>query len=139
MKIGELARRTGVNLETIRYYERRGLLPQPPRSSSGYRRFGEDDIQRVGFVKRAQELGFSLREIEELLTLRVAPGVTCDNVRQRAEIKLLDIERKIDDLLAIKKALKRLVSTCAGTGPVTACPILEAFDKNERFHIDVNR
>src|SRR5436309_5094914 len=95
---GQLARRGGVNLESIRFYERQGLLPKPPRTFSGYRVFSEDSVRRIRFVKRAQELGFSLREIKELLALRLEPGTSCADVRRRAEAKLSDIDRKISDL-----------------------------------------
>ena len=79
----ELARQSDVNLETIRYYERKGLLPKPPRSTSGYRQFSRDSVRRVRFIKRAQELGFSLKEIQELLALRIAPGSTRADIRKR--------------------------------------------------------
>src|SRR3989442_8377655 len=88
----ELAKRGGVNLETIRYYERLGLLPKPPRSGSGYRQFSPESVRRVRFIKRAQELGFSLKEIKELLGLRIALGSTRADVRKRAETKVVDIE-----------------------------------------------
>src|SRR5712692_68328 len=103
----ELAKRGGVNLETIRYYERTGLLPKPPRSRSGYRQFTPESVRRVRFIKRAQELGFSLKEIKELLALRIAPGSTRADVRKRAEAKIADIDEKVTHLRAMKKALVR--------------------------------
>lgn len=121
-----LAKQSGVNLETIRYYERAGLLPKPPRSISGYRLFSSDSVRRVRFIKRAQELGFSLREIKELLALRIAPGSTRANVRERAEAKIADIEEKVQHLRAMKKALVRLIESCCGNGPASECPILES-------------
>src|SRR3989449_10809256 len=122
----ELAKRGGVNLETIRYYERQGLLTKPPRSAGGYRLFSPDSVRRVRFIKRAQELGFSLKEIKELLALRIAPGSTRADVRKRAEAKIADIEEKVQHLLAMKKALVRLSETCCGSGPASECPILES-------------
>jgi MerR family mercuric resistance operon transcriptional regulator len=126
LTIGELAKRGGVNLETIRYYERRGLLPKPPRSPSGYRMFSSDSVRRVRFIKRAQELGFSLKEIKELLALRVTPGTTGADVRRRAEAKIADIEEKVQHLRAMKKALTGLTAACCGDGSISECPILES-------------
>src|SRR5919206_4688117 len=130
LTIGELAKRGRVNLETIRYYERQGLLPKPPRSPSGYRLFPSDSVRRVRFIKRAQELGFSLREIKELLTLRTASGATSADVRKRAEAKIADIEGKIETLRAMKKALARLTASCCGEGSVSECPILESLSSD---------
>lgn len=126
LTIGELAKRGGVNLETVRYYERKGLLPAPPRTTSGYRAFPEDAVRRLRFIKRAQELGFSLREIEELLALRVTPGGTMADVRERAAAKVSDIEAKIRTLKSMKKALEGLTATCCGEGAASDCPILES-------------
>lgn len=125
---GELARQSGVNIETVRYYERRGLLPEPLRSRSGYRLFSKDDVRRVRFIRRAQELGFSLKEIEELLALRVEPQSTRADVRRRAEAKMADIDEKVRQLLAMKKSLERLTASCSGRGPLCGCPILESFE-----------
>jgi len=122
----ELAKRGGVNLETIRYDERQGLLPKPPRSQAGYRQFSPDSVRRVRFIKRAQELGFSLKEIKELLALRITPGSTRADVRKRAEAKITDIEEKVQHLRAMKKALVRLTGSCCGNGPATECPILDS-------------
>src|SRR5712692_7190503 len=108
----ELAKRGGVNLETIRYYERQGLLSKPPRSAAGYRLFSPESVRRVRFIKRAQELGFSLKEIKELMALRIAPGSTRADVRKRAEAKIADIEQKAAHLRAMKKALMCLIETC---------------------------
>jgi MerR family mercuric resistance operon transcriptional regulator len=124
--IGEVAKQGGVNLETIRYYERQGLLPKPPRSPSGYRLFPLDSVRRVRFIKRAQELGFSLKEIKELLALRVRPGTTSADVRKRAEAKITDIEEKLQTLRAMKKALTQLTAACCGEGSISECPILES-------------
>ncbi len=128
----ELAKRGGVNLETIRYYERTGLLPKPPRSGVGYRLFSSESVRRVRFIKRAQELGFSLKEIRELLALRIAPGSTRADVRKRAETKIVDIEGKVQHLRAMKKALVRLTESCCGSGPASDCPILESLSLDEK-------
>lgn len=128
LTIGHLAKLARVNVETVRYYQRRGLMPVPPRRDSAYRYYAQDDVARLRFIKRAQELGFSLREISELLSLRVDPQTTCSDVRRRAEAKLVDIEEKIQILQGMKKALGKLVGQCQGRGPTGKCPILEALD-----------
>lgn len=129
----ELAKRGGVNLETIRYYERRGLLPKPPRSQSGYRTFPLDAVRRVRFIKQAQELGFSLKEIQELLALRIAPNTTQADVRERATAKIADIDEKIKRLRAMKEALARLTASCCGQGSVSDCPILESLNSEKEI------
>jgi MerR family transcriptional regulator, copper efflux regulator len=133
MKIGEVADRGGVNLQTIRYYEREGLLPQPPRLPSGYRVYTQPTVRRVRFIKRAQELGFTLAEIRELLSLRVDPERDRSEVRAIAEAKGLDIEEKIRTLSAMKEALVRLTEHCSGHGPASECPILESLDSDEEI------
>lgn len=128
LTIGELARQSGVNLETVRYYERRRLLPKPARSASGYRQFPPELVQRIRFIKHAQALGFTLSEIKELLSLRVDPDTTCAEVRAKAKAKTADIEQKIRSLEGMKKVLERLASRCSGRGPASECPILESLD-----------
>lgn len=125
LKTGDLAKQAGVNVETLRFYERKGLLPRPPRRLSGYREYPVESVRRIRFIKRAQELGFSLKEIQELLALKVRPGVTCVEVREKAEQKVADVRQKIADLKAIEKALHKLTATCSGSGPATDCPILD--------------
>ena len=131
MKIGEVADRGGVNLQTIRYYEREGLLPQPPRLPSGYRIYSEPTVRRLRFIKRAQELGFTLAEIRELLSLRIDHDRDRSEVRAIAEAKVADIEEKIRTLSAMKEALLRLTEHCRGHGPASECPILEGLDSDE--------
>ena len=128
LKIGDVAERGGVNLQTIRYYEREGLLPEPPRLASGYRLFPEAAVRRVRFIKRAQELGFSLAEIRELLSLRENANAGAQDLRERARAKVADIEEKIRTLRAMKKALNALAESCPGCGPLSECPILDALD-----------
>src|SRR5437762_13302989 len=128
---GELAQQGRVNSETIRYHERRGLLPKPPRTPTGYRTFGTDAVRRLRFIKHAQELGFSLKEIKELLALRVDARTSCADVRKRAEAKLADIDQKLRALRAMKRALVRLTTACVGRGPVSACPILESLEAED--------
>jgi Hg(II)-responsive transcriptional regulator len=128
--ISQLAKQANVNLETIRFYERRGLIPEPPRSKNGYRQYSWDAIVRTQFIKRAQSLGFSLREISEIFALRMEPGTTCGDMKVKVKTKIEDIERKIADLEQIREALSDLVSKCTGKGPIGECPILEALYKN---------
>ncbi len=128
LKTGELAKRAGVNVETLRFYEREGLIPEPPRRMSGYREYPAESIQLIRFIKRAQELGFSLREVRELLALRVEAGTTCADVRQKASEKVSEVRQKIADLQAIERALGTLTATCSGEGPLTECPILDCLD-----------
>ena len=124
--IGELARDAGVHVETVRYYERRGLLKQP-RRASGWRRYDEEALRALQFVKRAQELGFSLDEVSQLLSLRSSSSErTCNRVRVRAEAKLADIDAKIRDLTAIRATLEQLARACPNDGPAGQCPILGA-------------
>lgn len=132
LTIGELAKQGGVNLETIRYYERKGLLPKPPRTSSGYRAFPETAVRRIRFIKQAQELGFSLKEINELLALRIAPGSTRACVRKRATAKISDIKEKISRLRSMKRALERLTASCSGDGAAIDCPILESLSSKRK-------
>lgn len=131
LTIGEVAEQAKVHIETLRYYERRGLIERPPRSASNYRLYPEDAVQRVRFIKRAQELGFSLKNIKELLSLRAAPEAECGEIRAHAEAKIKAINEKIDALLAMKNALSTLVAECSGQGPLTECPILESLDTKE--------
>ena len=126
LTIGQLAREAKVNLETVRYYERRGLLAKPPRTHSGYRLFPSEATQRLRFIRHAQDLGFSLTEIRELLALRISPKVSKSEVRKRAQAKILDIEKKITRLESMRASLHKLTISCNGCGPVSECPILES-------------
>ena len=128
LKIGEVAERSGVNLQTILYYERQKLLPEPQRLPSGYRMFPEQTVSRIRFIKRAQELGFSLAEIGDLLSIQVDPNKECAKVKRLAEAKLADIEEKIRTLKAMKHVLSELTKLCPGQGPSSECPILESID-----------
>ena len=129
LTIGQVAKSARVNVETVRYYERRGLLPEPPRRPSGYRSYTPDVVRRIQFIRHAQQLGFSLEEVGNLLRLRVDPETSCREVRQRADAKIADIERKIDDLRNMRQALATLAETCSGDGPISECPFLDALDE----------
>lgn len=123
---GQLAQEAGVNVETLRFYERRGLLPSPPRRPSGYREYPPEAVDLVRFIQRAQSLGFSLQEIRELLTLREVPRATCGDVVRLAEHKVAEIESKIHSLKSMKSALRKLLKDCTGRAPTTRCPIIES-------------
>lgn len=129
LTIGRLAKEARVNLETVRYYERRGLIPKPPRSLSGYRLYPVEAARRLRFIQRAKELGFSLREIKELLSLRVSPRTIRAEIRRTAEAKITDIQTKIQSLERMEKSLRKLTKACGGSGPVSECPILESLDR----------
>lgn len=134
MTIGEMAKDAGVGVETVRFYERQGLLPEPPRRSSGYRQYSPEALRRLQFIRRTKELGFSLEEIRELLELRVNPRTSCAEVKRRAEGKVADIEGKMAELQRMRKALGRLASSCSGKGPSSACPILDAMEGKRGAH-----
>jgi MerR family transcriptional regulator, copper efflux regulator len=124
MTVGALAKQAGVKIDTIRYYERRGLLLTPPRTNSGYRTFTPASIDRLRFIKEAQALGFTLTEVNQLLALRLSPGVTCTDVRERAQAKVAEIEQKIQSLRTMKQALQHVVSACVADGPARKCSFL---------------
>ena len=128
MTIGQVARSAGASVETIRFYEREGLLERPARSASGYRKYAPEAVARLRLIRQAKDLGFSLNEIKELLALRVAPGKSCSDVRARAERKIADIDQRIAALKRMKAALARLAAACSGRGPTSECPILEALE-----------
>ena len=135
LTIGKLANAAQVNVQTVRYYERQGLLPEPTRRESGYRQYSQDDVKQLRFIKRAQELGFSLREIKELLALRVDSDTVCKDVWGRAAAKAQDIEQKIASLQEIKQALEELMSHCNTEVATRECIFLEILDsEDELFH-----
>jgi len=136
MTIGKVAETAGVNVQTIRFYERKGLLPRPRRSSAGYRLYDADSVERIRFVRHAQEIGFSLREIGELLALRIDAVTTCDDVRKRADAKRAEVEDRIRKLENMRDVLVRLASHCAAGKALSDCPILEALDE-EQFSLNI--
>lgn len=129
LTIGQLARETGVNIETIRYYERRGLIPEPPRRESGYREYTFKYAERICFIKRAQNLGFTLKEISELLAVADGNSV-CKDIRKFAEDKVKDIEVRIHDLQKIKTVLNDLIKKCLGKRKISECPIIESLTQH---------
>jgi Hg(II)-responsive transcriptional regulator len=131
LTIGELAGAVGVNVQTVRYYERRGLLPKPKRRASGYREYTASDVGRLEFIRRAQALGFTLSEIEQLLALRVDPRTTPEDVHRAVEEKIEAVEAKISDLSRIASALRKMAAACHTHGPLGDCPFLEALESED--------
>jgi len=123
--IGKAAMKAGVGVETIRFYERKGLIEQPPKPlDTGFRVYPEETVQRIRFIRQAQEIGFSLRKIDELLSLRADPAADCAHVRERAAAKLEEVERKIEQLGRIRSALNELIAACPGRGALRECSIM---------------
>lgn len=125
---GEVADRADVNIQTVRYYERRGLLPEPPRSRGGFRQYSPEYVDRIRFIKRAQDLGFTLEEASVLLGLELTPDADRAEVRAVAEDKIEEVEEKIRDLQRIRDTLGELVEACEGHGSTDECPILHAIE-----------
>jgi len=134
--IGQVASQAGVGVETIRFYEREGLISQPSRRASGYRRYDAGTVARLQFIRRAKELGFTLKEIATLLSLRHDPETTSADVKREAERKIVDIDAKIRTLQRMKRALRKLTDTCPGHGPTSDCPILEALERRDRKPVE---
>lgn len=127
---GELAKRCQVNFETVRYYEREGLISKPARTASNYRIYGQETVRRIRFIKRGQELGFTLNEIKELLSLPAQPEARCADVQRRAKAKIANIDDKIRSLKAMRRALSKLLTRCTGRGGLSECPILDALEED---------
>jgi MerR family mercuric resistance operon transcriptional regulator len=128
MRTGELAAHAGVNVRTVRFYERRGILPKPGRTSSGYRVYSTEAVRLIRFIKRAQELGFTLDELEELLRLRSDRRASCSAVKAAGEAKMTAVDAKIGSLKAMKRALAVLLASCDRNDRDRECPILEALE-----------
>ncbi len=132
LTIGLVARRADVGVETVRFYERQGLIEEPPRRPSGYREYDDEVVSRLGFIRRAKELGFTFKEIKELLSLRRDPSTPAADVKRRAEAKIADIESKIRTLQKMKEALGKLTSACRGHTASAECPLLHALDREQK-------
>lgn len=133
LKIGELAKATGLSSDTIRFYESKGLLAPSHRTESGYRQFSSTDVQRLQFIQRAKSVGFTLDEIGELLALKLQPqGHTCEEVKQRTEQKLVTVNEKISELMRIRASLEMLSAACeGGNESAKNCTILRLLDSSE--------
>ena len=125
MRTSEVAAQAHVNTQTLRYYERRGLLSEPARTPSGYRDYSDDAVRVVRFVKRAQQLGFTLDDIEGLLHLAGGGPDSCDEARAMARSRIDDLQQRIDELAGMRDALTRLIETCGGSRAQRECPILQ--------------
>ena len=134
MTIGKAARAAGVGVETIRFYERNGLIEQPPKPARGFRVYPEETVRRVRFIRQGQELGFSLRQIAELLSLKADPATDCSDVRRRAQAKLDEVDEKLATLTGIRAALEELIAACPGRGALRACSIMEALEGADGTH-----
>ena len=135
LSIGQVARRAGVGVETVRFYEREGLVEEPPRRASGYRQYSEEVVTRLRFIKRAQQLGFSLKEISELLLLRVDGQTSCEEVKGRTEAKIAEVERNMVELQRMRQALLQVQSLCTGQGPTGRCPMLDALNQQDTLDL----
>jgi MerR family transcriptional regulator, copper efflux regulator len=131
LSIGTVAERAGVGIDTIRYYEREGLMPPPQRRASGYRIYDQAAIQRLQFIRRAKDLGFTLEEIGELLALSADRERGVEGVRQRAEARLQAVEQRLRELRRVQRGLKQLIEACPGHGDLAGCPILRALSGNQ--------
>jgi Hg(II)-responsive transcriptional regulator len=131
MRTGQLAARAGVNIQTVRFYERRGILPKPERTTSGYRVYSPEAVRLIRFIKRAQDLGFTLDEVEDLLRLRNNRRASCARVKSAGQAKMTAVEAKIAGLQAMKRALTVLLASCERNDRERACPILEALEAPE--------
>ena len=129
--IGEVARRAAISIDTVRYYERRHLLPAPARRASGYRQYGDEDVQRLRFIRRANALGFALEDIRSLLDLSIDHERGVHGLRARTEAKLADIDARIAQLQKMRRGLRQLVADCPGSGALDHCPILAALGGKE--------
>ena len=132
MKIGEVARASGLGIHAVRFYEREGLIDEPARRASGYREYEPEAILSLRFIRRAKQLGFSLKEISELLSLEADPRAGAADVKQLAEAKLDDIESRIRALQRMRRALRRVTAGCPGTGPTSRCSILGTLNRAEK-------
>ena len=131
LSIGKVAARTGCNIETIRFYEKQGLLPPPGRTEGGHRLYTTEMVGRLVFVRRCRELGFSMAEIGQLLSLVDGDQVSCERVKDIADLHLVDIRSKIADLRKMERTLRDLSSQCSGDD-VPQCPIIEVLQQTRR-------
>ena len=133
LQIGKVAKQSSVGVETVRFYENKGLIAAPKRNASGYRQYSESVVKQIQFIQHAKSLGFSLREVRELIALRGERGARCKGIKETAIAKIADIQQKIDSLEKMKMALQPLVDQCRASGPISDCPILGALDNDNNL------
>ena len=134
LTIGKLAKQVGIGIETVRFYERQGLIEEPPRTDSNYRIYPEDEVKRLQFIKRAKDLGFTLKEIKELIELQNDPDASKADFKNRTKDKIENIKIRIRDLTRVQTALEHLAGSCSGHGSLSDCPILEALTGDNHDH-----
>ena len=130
LRIGQVAKKSRVGVETVRFYESEGLIELPERNVSGYRQFSESVIKQIQFIQHAKKLGFSLKEVRELIKLKSTRNSRCNIIKATASSKIADIQEKIDALEQMKMALQPLVAQCKSSDPISDCPILNALDED---------
>jgi len=128
LRIGQVAAEASVNIETVRYYERTGMLAVPARTDTGYRQYDAEAVRRIRFIKHAQALGFSLKEIRDLLALRVRHGAACGAIERQTRKKIALIDDKLRELTALRRTLKGLVASCEARETTAECPVLEILE-----------
>lgn len=133
LNIGQVAKQTGVTVETLRFYEKQGLVETPQRSDAGYRLYPPETVKRIRFIQHAKDVGFTLKDIGELLALRREPGTSCTDIKLRTTQKIEEVDKKIEDLQRIRDALARMILKCSGRGALSECPILAELELNEEY------
>lgn len=136
LKIGQVAAEASVNVQTVRYYERVGMLPEPPRTAGGYRQYDADAVKRIRFIKHAQALGFSLKEIRELLALRIRHGAACGTVERKARRKIALIDDKLRELTRLRRTMDGLVASCHSRKTTAECPVLEILEQDDAVALE---
>ncbi len=132
MRISQIARSAGVGVETVRFYERKKLIEQPHKpASGGFRAYPVEVATQIRFIRRAQNLGFSLKEVKELMSLRIDPEADCSEIRQRASVKRQEVMEKIEQLHRVRDALDTVIESCPGRGSTRACSILDELEKGQ--------
>lgn len=131
LNIGQVAERTGLTVETVRFYEKKTLINEPQRSQAGYRQYPPETVKRVQFIQNAKDVGFTLKDIRELLALTRNPDTSCGDIKQRAMQKIEEVDHKIRELQRIHDALGRMITKCDGRGDLSECPILEELELDE--------
>jgi|TARA_B100000809_G_C15110512_1_gene520418 Hg(II)-responsive transcriptional regulator len=131
LTIGKVAQQAGIGIETVRFYERSGLIRDPDRTPAGYRQYGEDAVLRLRFIKRAKEVGFSLKEIKELLSLQVNPRRSCARVQDVTDKKIREVDAKIEDLQRMRRSLAGLLRDCRNNTRTSRCPILDSLAEDK--------